>query len=237
LGWVVAAAFVVSAVLNLLLAFDVFGPPPERGEDFIQYTLEMFAWEEQRWVLDFPASVLITVGFLALAGLGSALARLAHPSDARRGLVTSSFLVGGSLTAASQLLWIGAKPIATSTTYCDCGFLQEEIMSRLMIQNVLGGVQLWLSNGGLAALAVGAALVATMPAERRALPQWWRRLTLVIAGLSVIAIVLPFFDVYPFDVLLYLVIAGLLLPIWAIWIANRPTEFWPHEVTAVSPSQ
>jgi hypothetical protein len=59
-------------VLSILLAFDVLGPPPERGDDFIQFTLDMFAWEKERWVLDFVASALFAIGFLALAGLGSA---------------------------------------------------------------------------------------------------------------------------------------------------------------------
>lgn len=40
-----------------------------------------------------------------------------------------------------------------------------------------------------------------------------------------VGIVLPSFDVYPFDVLLTLVLAGLLIPIWEIWVANRRRGF------------
>lgn|GEM_PF-1912379 len=49
---------------------------------------------------------------------------------------------------------------------------------------------------------------------------------MVIAALSVIGVLLPLFDAYPLDVLLTLLIAGILLPIWAIWLARRPADFW-----------
>lgn len=206
----------------------MLGPSSERGDDFIEFKLAQFAWEEERWVLDFPASALFAIGFLGLAGLGSAVARLADTSDSRRSLVASSFVLGGGFGAASQLLWIGAKPIATSTRYCDCGLLAEEIMSRTMILETVGGIQTWLISGALALLAVGALLVATMP--QRALPQWWRRLNVVIAALSVIGVLLALFDAYPLDVLLTLLIAGILLPIWAIWLARRPADFWTPSI-------
>jgi len=101
-------------------------------------------------------------------------------------------------------------------------------MSRTMILETVGGIQTWLISGALALLAVGALLVATMP--QRALPQWWRRLNVVIAALSVIGVLLPLFDAYPLDVLLTLLIAGILLPIWAIWLARRPADFWTPSI-------
>lgn len=100
----------------------MLGPSSERGDDFIEFKLAQFAWEEERWVLDFPASALFAIGFLGLAGLGSAVARLADTSDSRRSLVASSFVLGGGFGAASQLLWIGAKPIATSTRTATADF-------------------------------------------------------------------------------------------------------------------
>lgn len=125
LAWILAVAFFVSTALTALLGFAVLGEPPERGEDFIQFILDLFRWEQDRWPIDFAASALGAIGFFALGALGPAFRRLAAPDDGRRGLVGTSFLSAGLLGAASQLVWIGAKPIATSPQYCDCGFLQK----------------------------------------------------------------------------------------------------------------
>jgi hypothetical protein len=227
LAWILAISFFVSAILATLLEFEVFGPAPERGDDFIQFVLELFRWEQGRWPIDFAGTALGAIGFLALAALSPALKRLAEPEDGRRGLVGVSFLAAGFLGAASQLVWIGAKPIATSPEYCDCGFLQEEIMSRLMILNVVGGVQSWLINGGIVALAIGLIVVARLGQEA-GMPSGWRWLSLTIAALGLLGVILTFADVYELNALLVLVIAGILAPTWAIWLASRASTLWPE---------
>lgn len=232
LAWILAIAFFISAVLTALLAFEVLGPPAERGEDFIQFILDMFLWEQDRWPIDFAGSALAAIGFLALGALGPAFQRLTAPEDGRRGLVGTSFLSAGLLGAASQLVWIGAKPIATSPQYCDCGFLQEEIMSRLMILNVVGGVQGWLINGGLIALAVGLVIVVRL-GQRAGMPIGWRWLSLAIAAMSLLGVAISFLDVYP--ALLVLLIAGVLAPAWALWLSRRATILWPKTTGAAVP--
>jgi hypothetical protein len=231
LAWIFAIAFFVSTVLGALLGFAVLGEPPERGEDFIQFILDLFRWEQDRWPIDFAASALGAIGFFALGALGPAFRRLAAPEDGRRGLVGTSFLAAGLLGAASQLVWIGAKPIATSPQYCDCGFLQEEIMSRLMILNVVGGVHGWLFNGALIVLAVGLVIVARL-GERAGMPIGWRWLSLVIAALSLVGVAISFFDVGPFGALLPLLIGGVLAPAWALWLSRRATMLWPKATGA-----
>lgn len=226
LAWALAVAFFLSAVLIALLSFEVLGPPPQRGDDFIQFTLDSFRWEQDRWPIEFAASALSAIAFLALAGLGPALRLLTPPQDGRRGIVGTAFLTAGLLGAASQLVWIGAKPIATSTQYCDCGFLQEEIMSRLMILNVVGGIEGWLINGALIVLSVGLVAVAKLGQEA-GMPVGWRRLSLAIAALSLVGVAMTFFDVYPLDALLVLLIAGVLAPVWALWLSRRATVLWP----------
>ncbi len=234
LAWILAITFFISAVLTTLLSFEVLGPPPERGEDFIQFILDIFRWEQDRWPIDLAASALAAIGFLALGALGPAFQRLTAPEDGRRGLLGTSFLSAGLLGAASQLVWIGVKPIATSPEYCDCGFLQEEIMSRLMILNVAGGVQAWLLNGGLVALAVGLVVVARL-GQRAGMPVGWRWLSLVTAAMSLLGVAISFFDVYPLDALLVLLIAGVLAPAWALWLSRRATILWPETTGAAVP--
>lgn len=109
-------------------------------------------------------------------------------------------------------MWIGAKPIAVSPQYCDCGFLQEEIMSRLMIRNVVGGVRDWLLNGFLVLLAVGLVIVAGL-GQRAGMPSGWRRLSIVIAALSLVGVAMTFFEVGPFGALLFLLI-GVYSPLY-----------------------
>jgi hypothetical protein len=60
------------------------------------------------------------------------------------------------------------------------------------------------------------------------MPSGWRWLSLAIAALSLIASVMPLFGVSPFDLLMVAVIAGILLPIWAIWLALRGRDVWPE---------
>jgi hypothetical protein len=227
LAWVLAISFFLSTVLTALLGFEVFGPPPERGEDFIQFILDLFRWDYNLWPIDFAASALAAIGFLALGALGPAFRRLTGPEDGRRGLVATSFLSAGLLGAASELVWIGAKPIAVSPQYCDCGFLQEEIMSRLMIRNVVGGVRDWLLNGFLVLLALGLVIVAGL-GQRAGMPSGWRRLSIVIAALSLVGVAMTFFEVGPFGALLFLLIGGVLAPIWALWLASRASVLWPE---------
>jgi len=91
-------------------------------------------------------------------------------------------------------------------------------MSRPMILNLDGGVQSWLINGGIVALAIG--LIAGMPSG-------WRWLSLTIAALGLVGVILTFADVYELDALVVLVIAAVLAPAWAIWLSSRASTLWP----------
>jgi hypothetical protein len=227
LAWILAAAFVLASVLLLIFALELFGGPPEPGAEFLDNVLADFAWQQTQWPIEFAGTALFAIGFLALGGLGPVLGRLARSADARRGIVAAAFLTAGGLGAASQLLWIGAKPIATSAQYCECGLLAEELMSRLMTLNIVTGIQTWLVSGALLAAAVG--LVAAGRLGREAgMPASWEWLALATAVAALMGVVLPLFDVYPFDVLFVVLVAGILVPIWAVWLGARAAEIWPQ---------
>ena len=228
LALLVTAFFFTAAILQGLLAFDVLGPPPPEEEDFIERIINAFEWEQTRWPVEFAATGLFALGFVALAGLGALLSRLVGTDDPRRLLVTAAYLGAGGIGAASQLFWLGVKPIATSPQYCECGLRNEEIMSRLMILDVAGSAQLWIAIGAIVLAAVGAVLVAGIGREA-GMPAGWAWLSLVIAVLSLGSAVLAVMGAYPFDQLALLLAAGILLPVWALWVAIRAELLAPAD--------
>ena len=231
LALLVTAFFFAAAVLQAVLAFDVLGAAPREQDDFIEQTIDLFTWEQSRWPVEFAATALFGLGFLALGGLGVLLSRLAATADPRRLLTTSAFLGAAGIGAASQLMWLGVKPIATSPQYCSCGLRAEEIMSRLMILGVGSVVQVWLVIGALLLLAFGTVLLAGIGREHGMSSRWvW--LSLAIAALSVAIAILSVLSAYPVDQLVLLVTAGILTPIWALWLATSADMLVPPEAKA-----
>jgi hypothetical protein len=220
LSLLVTAFFFAAAVLQAVLAFDLTGGPPPEQTDFIEQTIDVFGWEQSRWPMEFAATALFALGFASLGGLGVLLSRLAGGSDARRYLTAAAYVGAGVIGAVSRLFWLGAKPIATSPQYCDCGFRQEEIMSRLMILSVAQGVQLWMVLGAIVLGAAGVFLVSALGREA-GMPIGWTWLSAGIAILSLAAAALAVLGAYPFDQLSVLLTAGVLVPIWALWLATR----------------
>jgi hypothetical protein len=216
----VTAFFVAATVLQALIIFELLGPRPGGGVDFIDEVLRGFAWEQERWPVEFAATALFAAGFVALGGLGTMLAGLADRGDARRSLVRAAYLGAGGLGLAAQLLWLGVKPIAANPQLCECGLRAEEIMSKLMILNVAGDTQAWLVIGAIFLAAIGALLFA--PVGRRAgMPVGWVWLALAPAILAPLAAVLHILQAFEAEWIVLLVVAGIAVPIWALWIALR----------------
>jgi hypothetical protein len=220
---ILVAGFVAGAVLLLVLSFDVLGAPPEPSEDFIERTVAGFEFQATRWPVEFAANALFAIGFVALALLGPTLARLADAADARRGLLSASFLLGGGLGLAAQLVWLGAKPVAASPQYCDCGLLAEEIMSRLMALDIVSAIQGWLVHGAVIAIAIGLALV--VPLGRWAgMPAAWGVLTYVTAAVALLTEALGVVGASPFDLIGTVIVTVILIPAWAVWLAMRADD-------------
>ena len=146
--------------------FELTGAAPADKPDFIDTIVAFFTWEEGRNPIDFAASALVALGFMALGGVGALLARLADAFDARRTLISVTMVAGAILGTTSQLWWIGVKGVATDPHYCDCGFRAEEITSRLMALRIAGSVQTWLLIGGIVATSIGV-LLAVRPCPPR----------------------------------------------------------------------
>jgi len=222
----VAAFFVAAAVLQSLISFELLGARLGGGIDFIDEVLRGFEWEQERWPVEFAATALFGAGFVALGGLGTVLAGLAERADASRSLVRAAFVGAGGLGLGSQLLWLGVKPIAANPHLCECGLREEEIISKLMILNVGGDVQIWMAIGATLLAAIGAVLIA--PVGRRAgMPVGWAWLSPAILVLGLVAAVLHIFQAFPADWSVLLVATSIVVPIWAIWIALRAEAIAP----------
>jgi hypothetical protein len=225
LAWMVAVTFVGGTVVVLAFAFELFGSPPEPMDDFIDSIVAEFAANQALWPFELAGTALFALGFLALAALGPVLGSLAAPGDARQGLVSASFLAAGGLGTASQLLWIGTRAVAMDPHYCECGLRAEEIMSRLMAINIVTSVQALLISGALVAAAVGVVTAGALGRER-GMPTGWRWLAWVIAVVAVIGAITPLLRIYPVDALITALVAGILTPIWLLWLAARARDVW-----------
>ena len=218
---IMVAGLVAGTVLFVILAFDLTGAFPEETGNFIEDIQRGNEWHTARNPLDIAQGWLFATGFAGLAVLGHLMSRLLPSSDSRRAILSATMLLAGGLGVAAQLLFIGAKPVATSSQYCDCGLLTEELMSRLMAFNIVMGIQTALTNGAIIAAAVGLVIVAR-PGVHAGMPSGWGLLTYATAVAAIIVVALwSSFETYPVNVYGLVVLAAVLLPAWAIWLAQR----------------
>ena len=226
LGWLVGISLLVGAVIRMGIELELFGgltEPP--SEDFVDRILTVYTDVTNRWPVEFTSLIAFAIGFAGLASLGPVLGRLASRTDARGGLVMAAFLGLGGLGLASQLLQIGALPSLTSPELCECGLREHEIMAREVVINTIFGVQLWLVVGALVMAVPGILLAGSLGADA-GMPSTWRWLSVLIALASLVLAVLAVLEAFPFDQYLLAAIAGILVPIWAIWLALRAPEVW-----------
>jgi hypothetical protein len=217
---VMVAGLVAGIVLLLVDQLGLTGAfPPESG-DFVEDILAGNEYFTARNPLFIAQAALFAIGFAALGLLGGLLARLSGPGDSRGPILTGTLLLAGGIGAAAQLLWMGAHPVAVSPQYCDCGFIKEELMSRLMTHNILMGALTWLTNGALIGAAVGVLLAARLGLSA-GMPIGWAYLGYVTALAAVVNVIFWSFDSYPLNLISLVIVAALLLPVWAIWLALR----------------
>ena len=228
LSLLMAAFFFVAAILTAVLQFELTGHPPPEPPDFLDGVMAFFRWDTGRWPIDFAGTLMAGLGFVVFGALGVLLSRLADATDARRNVVAALMVMGATLGAASQLLWIGVKPVATSPQLCECGLRAEEIMSRLMILNVVGGVQAWLNNGAIILTTIGVLVVAAL-VRRAGASSGWVWFTYLLAIGAVIAPVLGELHAEPYDLISFFVLVAILVPGWALWLAIEAPRLTPPD--------
>jgi hypothetical protein len=250
LGWLTAAAFLAGAALVVFLQLN---HPEERSfppeATFVDHILAEFEDARTLWPVDLGNSLLFAVGFAAIAALGAVLRHALGRDDPRGMVAVAAFMVAGAVGVTAQLIYIGGTEVATNPEYCDCGYLAEEIISRAMINFTINGIGFWMIDAFTVLFAVGLLAWAAVASASQTMPAGWVAFTrlLGVVGLAVVAwnrIAVPLLIQAGFDDVDYFligsiligIVAGILVPIWAAWLARslRPTES-PTEIPPAEP--
>lgn len=242
LGWLVAGTFVVSMVFYASRLFHIIVPLPEfrPAETFVDDLLASFEHQQAHWPEDLVSSLALAAGFVGLALLGVTLRRAMGSEHPRGAVLAVAFLVAGTIGAASQVVYLGATEVATNPQYCDCGFLAEEIVSREMTHQIALNVGFWMTDASVVLFAIGLWAFAALAPASDWVPDGlavYARVVAVVALLSVIwdRVAAPLLDTGQTDIdfgliggLVTLLVAGVLVPVWAAWVA-RAARFTADE--------
>ena len=242
LALVLAAFWFAAAVLQAVLMSDLTGTPPGPKATVQDDLMAMFAFDYARWPIDLASNALLALGFLALGGIGILLSRLADAFDERRSLGPALFIGAGLLGAAASLIWLGVKPFATFPHYCPCDLRDAELAARITLLNASGTITTWLTVGAIVLASTGFLLIAELGREagmsRRL--TWMTYLTAAAGFLAALFGALgelngrdePWGQLSDVSAL---AVAGILIPIWALWVAIRAIRLIGPEDVAGGP--
>lgn len=241
LGWFVAATFVVAMVIYALdRQFHVITPLPEFQSEgtFVDNLIAGFEHEKAHWLGDLTSSLILAAGFVALAILGTTVRRALDRDDARGAVLAVAFLLAGGIGAASQVLFLGSTEVATNPEYCDCGFLAEEIISRDMTHQIVVNIGFWMTDVSIVLFAIGLLAFAALAPAAGWVPDALTAYSRVLAVLAVVSVLwgrvaVPLLesgglelDLFFIGGLITILMAGVLVPIWATWLGRsaRPAS-------------
>jgi hypothetical protein len=218
LAWSIGVLFLVGTALQLVDFLNLYAtPPPPAPLNMVEQRLAAQDYRMTIWPVFAFGNFAFALGFIALAGLGLALASKLGSGDAQRIVIPTSFGVGGVLGAVGQLILIGAAQVTVDLAYCDCGFKNEEIVSQIWGQMLIEGGTQWLVNAASVLAAIG--IVGVDVAFRRRMPAAWDIVSWLTAIGLIATVVVGFINVegdLPFY--LQVLVAGILVPVWAIWL-------------------
>ena len=243
LGWqsslqvtalLVVAFWLVGSVLQAILSFNLTGAPPPEKPDFLDSQEAFFAFETSRWRMEFAANALFALGFATFAGVGVLLSRLASADDARRSLGAAAFIGAGLIGALGPLIWIAFKPLLTSPDLCPCGFRAEEVTSRLVVLGVTDSLTMWLNIGFITLAVVGVVLVTSLAAEA-GMGRGWAMYSYLVAAAGVVVALGAALGLEPYAYYSTIVLAGILIPVWALWVAIRGRQLIGPDGSAAGP--
>jgi MFS family permease len=222
-AWGLAVFFFGATLFQLVDQLDLVAQPPNIPEsaNLVDRVLASIPYQQDIWPIFFAANLLIGLGFLCVVGLGFGLAAEIPHDDDRRGLLAMAFVAAGIIGAAGQLLLIGAVKAKIDIPYCDCGFKDQEIVSQVWAEMVTGSAQQWLLNGATLLAALGIVVGGRLFGSGGPLSERWRWLSYAIAVLVVVTSVLGILDLADdLQNVISLALTGILIPIWAIWLAR-----------------
>ena len=234
LAWSLGILFLLGTALQLVDFANLYATPPEfqPAWTMVDARLATYDYRVAIWPIFFLSNLSFGAGFVALTGLGFALALWLASGDPRRIGIATTLGVGGILGAVGQLVIIGAAKATVDIAYCDCGFKETEIVSQIWAQMIAEGAAYWLVNGASVLGAVG--IVAVVSAFRDELSPSLGILGWVTAIGLVAAVVVPQLSLGPEELAFWLqvVVSGVLVPIWAIWFGASMRGGSGSEATA-----
>ena len=218
LAWSVGVLFLIGTALQVVDQLNLYATPPEFGPlNMVEGRLAAQDYRIAIWPIFALGNFSFALGFVALAGLGLALAAMLGSTDPQRIVIPTSLGVAGVLGAVGQFMVIGAAQVTIDLAYCDCGFKNEEIVSQIWGQMLIEGGTRWLINAASVLAAIG--IVGADIAFRRRMPAAWDIVSWLTAIGLIATVVVGFLDLQG-DLGFYLqvFVAGVLVPIWAIWL-------------------
>jgi hypothetical protein len=219
--WSLAASFATSTLLQIIDWANLVAQPPNIPEsaNLVDRILAQIPYRHDIWPVFFGTNFLLGLGFVALSLLGSTLEAQVPRSNERSSLLKGTFISGGLLGAAGQLVVLGSVKASIDIPYCDCGFKEQEIVSQvwaLMVTQSVGdllvGVAILLAAAGL---ALSGTLFAEQIGERSKMLAW------AVAVVLIIYLIVRFATLSEdLGMVLGIVTTGILVPVWAIWFGS-----------------
>jgi len=219
-AWLFAIGLIVGTALFIGISNNVFASPPTFPDTATLPTrlLGSVDFDHAIWPFDLVSSLSFAIAFAALLILAWSLAAGVPQADRRRSILIAALAGAGVLGLASQLIHIGAQQVAINVGYCDCGFKEQESISKAWGLMLIGGAQSWLVNGAVVLLAIGMEAVAALVAGTSNARDW-RVMTHVTVAVIVVAVVISAVGLSDTaSQFLTGVAGGILIPIWAIWL-------------------
>ena len=132
----------------------------------------------------------------------------------------------GLLGGVAQVLLVGEVKATIDIPYCDCGFKNEEIVSQVWAEMLIqSAVQLVVQVAAL--FAAAGVVVAARLFGGGAMPSAWAWLSYLVAAVVLVTAILAVAgpdSLYDLGQWLTNLLTGVLIPVWALWLALRFSE-------------
>ena len=219
LAWTVGALFLIGTALQLVDTLNLYVTPPDTGASSM--VAQRLASQDYRiaiWPVFALNNLSFGIAFVAITGLGLALAALLATGDTRRIAIMTTVGIAGILGAVGQLILLGATQVTIDIAYCDCGFKETEIVAQIWAQMLANGASQALVDAASILAAIGIFVIAST--FRRDMPGAWEIWSWLTATALIVGFFVRFLSLGNEDLglILFVVISGVLVPVWAFWL-------------------
>jgi hypothetical protein len=236
-GYVVGVATFVATVLYLIDALGALGSDPDYHptaagptQDEATFYVAYFAHKHHVLWTIIARDTLFPVAFVALGVVALAIRRLVGPDDPRGQLLTLFFVIGGTISALSDLVYLGAAEYFRVTGW---SARPPELMTAIgRSSEAIERLTVWLEPAGFVVLAAGLLALGRLCRARIELPSRLALLAeleaLLLLGVSVAGVMHSdtAYDVFS------LLTGALVGPALGLWLAVVLGRASPRAVPA-----